>query len=102
MRVTMVSKCCVHLAPSDVIDTRVLMETIMKQRIRILASSILLATSVSLTACSNMTARDQNTAIGAGVGAVAGAVLTGGSTAGTVGGAAVGGVIGNKVSKPPR
>jgi osmotically inducible lipoprotein OsmB len=51
----------------------------------------------SLSACADMTARDRNTAIGAGVGAVAGSVLTGGSAAGTIGGAAVGGVVGNQV-----
>ncbi|MEZ0232351.1 MAG: glycine zipper 2TM domain-containing protein [Methylophilaceae bacterium] len=52
---------------------------------------------ISLTACSGMSARDKNTAAGAGIGGVAGAVLTGGSALGTVGGAAVGGVIGNQV-----
>jgi osmotically inducible lipoprotein OsmB len=54
---------------------------------------------VSLSGCGNMTTRNKNTAIGAGVGAVAGAVLTGGSALGTVGGAAVGGIIGNQVGK---
>ena len=44
-------------------------------------------------------AREESTAIGAGVGAVGGAVLTGGSAVGTVGGAAVGGLIGNQVGK---
>ncbi|MBS3997270.1 MAG: glycine zipper 2TM domain-containing protein [Hydrogenophaga sp.] len=53
----------------------------------------------SLTACSGMSTRDRNTAIGAGAGAVGGAVLSGGSTAGTLGGAAIGGVIGNQVDK---
>ncbi|MFN0161894.1 MAG: glycine zipper 2TM domain-containing protein [Burkholderiales bacterium] len=57
------------------------------------------ALALSLGACSSMSARDQSTAIGAGVGAVAGAVLSGGSGIGTVGGAAVGGVIGNQVGK---
>jgi len=52
-----------------------------------------------LTACSGMSTRDRDTAIGAGVGAVGGAVLTNGSALGTVGGAAVGGVIGNQVGK---
>ena len=47
--------------------------------------------------CSNLSQRDKNTAIGAGVGAAAGAILTGGGAAGTVGGAAVGGVIGSQV-----
>ncbi len=51
----------------------------------------------SLGACADMTPRDRNTAVGAGVGAVAGSVLTGGSAVGAIGGAAVGGVIGNEV-----
>lgn len=62
-----------------------------------LAGSLTLA--VGLVACSGMTQRERNTAIGAGAGAVGGAVLTGGSTAGTLGGAAIGGVIGNQVDK---
>lgn len=48
---------------------------------------------LSLSACSNMSKRDKNTAAGAGIGAVGGAVLTGGSVLGTVGGAAVGGLL---------
>jgi osmotically inducible lipoprotein OsmB len=52
---------------------------------------------LSLTACSNMSQRDQNTAVGAGVGGVVGAILTDGSPIGAVGGAVVGGVIGDKV-----
>lgn len=63
------------------------------------ATMTTLALLLSLTACSGMSARDKNTAIGAGIGAVGGAVLTGGSAIGTVGGAAVGGVIGNQVGK---
>jgi len=51
----------------------------------------------TLGACADMTPRERNTAVGAGVGAVAGSVLTGGSAVGTVGGAAVGGVVGNQV-----
>lgn len=54
---------------------------------------------LSLGACSGMSNRDRNTAVGAGIGAVGGAVLTGGSAVGTVGGAAVGGIIGNQVDK---
>jgi len=53
---------------------------------------------LGLAACSGMTQREQNTAIGAGAGAVVGGVLTGGSPVGVVGGAAVGGVIGHEVS----
>ena len=54
----------------------------------------------TLSACSGMSQRGEDTAIGAGVGAVAGSVLTGGGAVGTVGGAVVGGVIGNGVAKP--
>lgn len=54
---------------------------------------------LSLSGCGNMSTRNKNTAIGAGVGAVAGAVLTGGSGVGTVGGAAIGGIIGNQIGK---
>lgn len=56
-----------------------------------------LLVSVAATGCGNMSQRDKNTAVGAGVGAAAGAILTGGGTLGTLGGAAVGGVIGNQV-----
>ena len=62
-----------------------------------LIAALLLA--VATTGCSNMSRRDQNTAVGAGVGAAAGAILTGGGTLGTLGGAAIGGVIGNQVDK---
>ena len=54
---------------------------------------------MSLTACSGMTTRDRDTAIGAGVGAAGGALLSNGSGVGTVGGAVVGGVIGNQVGR---
>ena len=50
-----------------------------------------------LGACSGMSPREKNTAIGAGAGAIGGAVLTGGSTAGTVGGAAIGGILGSQI-----
>jgi osmotically inducible lipoprotein OsmB len=59
------------------------------------ASALML--SLAMAGCSNMTPREKNTAIGAGVGAAAGSVLSGGSAGGTVGGAAVGGVIGNQI-----
>jgi osmotically inducible lipoprotein OsmB len=62
--------------------------------------SIVAMTFISgLGGCAGMSARDQNTAVGAGIGGVAGAVLTGGSAAGTIGGAAVGGVIGNQMGR---
>lgn len=69
----------------------------MNTRHRISLILVALTGALALGGCSNMSQRDKNTAIGAGVGAVGGAVLTGGSTMGTVGGAAVGGVIGNQV-----
>ncbi|WP_454765346.1 glycine zipper 2TM domain-containing protein [Cupriavidus campinensis] len=52
-------------------------------------------TLAAFAGCADMTPKQRNTAIGAGVGAVGGAVLTGGDALGTLGGAAVGGVIGN-------
>ncbi|EPU3936143.1 MULTISPECIES: osmotically-inducible lipoprotein OsmB [Morganella] len=54
---------------------------------------------LAVAGCANMSKRDRNTAIGAGVGAVGGAVLTDGSALGTVGGAAIGGLIGHQVGK---
>ena len=67
--------------------------------IKLSAAPLAATLLVGLSACSGMSRRDRDTAIGAGVGAVGGAVLTGGSAVGTVGGAAVGGVIGNQVGK---
>ena len=65
-----------------------------------LAAAVLAITvAMSLSACSNWSKRDRNTAIGAGAGAIGGSVLTNGSALGTVGGAAVGGIIGHQVSK---
>ena len=66
---------------------------------RVGASPFILAALVVLSACSGMSTREKDTAIGAGVGAAAGAVISGGGVAGTLGGAAVGGVIGNQVGK---
>jgi osmotically inducible lipoprotein OsmB len=57
----------------------------------------LLAFSMLLSGCSNLSTRQNNAAAGAAIGGVAGAVLTGGSALGTVGGAAIGGVIGHGV-----
>ena len=51
-----------------------------------------------LSACDQMTTRQRDTAIGAGVGGVAGAAI-GGNALSTVGGAAAGGLIGNQVGK---
>ena len=72
-------------------------DSIMKTRLITSVGIVLL--TLSLGACSNMSRRDENTAVGAVIGGVAGAALTGGSTAGVVGGAAVGGVIGNQIGK---
>lgn len=66
---------------------------------RVVLGAVTAAMLVGLVGCANMSRRDQNTAVGAGVGAIGGAVLTGGSGIGTVGGAAVGGVIGNQIGR---
>jgi osmotically inducible lipoprotein OsmB len=71
----------------------------MKMTQRITLGIVVCATVLGLSACSGMSSRDKNTAIGAGAGAIGGAILTGGGTAGTIGGAVVGGVIGNQVGK---
>ncbi len=60
--------------------------------------TLVAVTVMALGACSNMTQREKDTAVGAGVGAAAGAVLGGGSVLGTVGGAVVGGAIGHETS----
>lgn len=65
-----------------------------------ISAGLLAATLVlSLSACSNWSKRDRNTAIGAGAGAIGGSVLSNGSGLGTVGGAAVGGIIGHQISR---
>jgi osmotically inducible lipoprotein OsmB len=71
------------------------MKTMQKFALRVVAATLVLG----LTACSGMTTRQKDTAIGAGVGAVTGSVLSGGSGVGTVGGAAIGGIIGSEVGK---
>lgn len=68
-------------------------------RKRVVTTTVAVLMLLGLNACSTMSSRDKNTAMGAGIGAVGGAVLTGGSAIGTVGGAAVGGVIGNQIGK---
>jgi len=71
----------------------------MKTMKSIATSAATVVVVLGLGACSGMSARDESTAIGAGIGAVGGAVLTGGSAVGTIGGAAVGGLIGNQIKK---
>lgn len=71
----------------------------MKTKLSLATQVLAVASTLFLVGCSGMSARDQNTLIGAGAGAVAGSVLTGGSAVGTVGGAAVGGVIGHEVRR---
>jgi len=70
----------------------------MKTSQRIGAIAVLAALIASVSACDDMSRRERDTAIGAGVGGAAGAVV-GGSALSTLGGAAVGGVIGNQVGK---
>jgi osmotically inducible lipoprotein OsmB len=55
---------------------------------------ILVMLGSSLVACSGMTQRERNTAIGTGVGAVAGTAISGGSAGGAIAGGVVGGVAG--------
>jgi osmotically inducible lipoprotein OsmB len=76
------------------------MRSQMKTKLGITASMVAAAVLLGLGGCGDMSTRDKDTAIGAGIGAVGGAVLTGGSALGTIGGAAVGGVVGNQVGKP--
>lgn len=71
----------------------------MSTKSRLSMNAVAVAGLLVLAGCSGMSAREKNTAIGAGVGAVGGAILTGGSTVGTVGGAAVGGIIGHEIKK---
>ena len=71
----------------------------MKTMKSIARSAVTVAVLLGLGACGGMSARDENTAVGAGIGALGGAVLTGGSAIGTVGGAAVGGLIGNQIKR---
>jgi osmotically inducible lipoprotein OsmB len=71
----------------------------MKSIRRMAMGAVTTVALVGMMGCSDMTTRQKDTAIGAGVGAVAGGVLTGGSAVGVVGGAAVGGLIGNQVGK---
>ena len=62
-------------------------------------AAALILVVASLSACDNMSRRQQrDTAIGAVGGGVAGALL-GDSAVATVGGAAIGGLIGNEVGK---
>lgn len=69
----------------------------MKTIHKLTVSAVTIVVLMSVAACSGMTKREKNTAVGAGIGAVTGSAVTGGSTAGTVGGAAVGGIIGHSV-----
>ena len=64
----------------------------------LLTMTTLVAVLGSLSACDNMSRRDRDTVIGAGVGGLAGAAI-GGNALSTVGGAAVGGIIGNQGGK---
>ena len=71
------------------------MKTILRNTVIALMAAML----SGLAGCADMSRRDRDTALGAGIGAVGGAILTNGSPLGTVGGAAVGGVIGNEVGR---
>ena len=72
----------------------------MSLTVKRITAGLLAATLVlSLSACSNWSKRDRNTALGAGAGAIGGSILSNGSGLGTVGGAAVGGIIGHQISR---
>jgi osmotically inducible lipoprotein OsmB len=62
--------------------------------VRVLTILLAGATLLTATGCADMTARQRNTALGAGIGGLAGAALIGGPGA-TLGGAALGGLVGN-------
>ncbi len=70
----------------------------MKSIRQISTLAAIVAVVASLSACDNMTTRQRDTAIGAGIGGVAGAAI-GGNALSTLGGAAAGGIIGNQVGK---
>ncbi|MDR5833471.1 glycine zipper 2TM domain-containing protein [Caballeronia sp. LZ034LL] len=70
----------------------------MKNIKQIGVAATVVALLAGLTACGDMSTRQRDTAIGAGVGAAGGAAI-GGSGLSTLGGAAVGGIIGNQVGK---
>lgn len=55
-------------------------------------------TFIALTACSNMSRTQKNTAVGAALGGAAGYMIKG-NAATTLGGAALGGLIGSQVDK---
>lgn len=57
---------------------------------------LLMALTVSLSACAGLTRQQQNTATGAVIGGVAGNLI-GGDTGSTLGGAALGGVVGSQI-----
>jgi osmotically inducible lipoprotein OsmB len=61
---------------------------------RTITLSLMLTAIMATAGCADMTPKQRNTAIGAGVGGVAGAAVIGGPGA-TLGGAALGGVVGN-------
>lgn len=68
---------------------------------RFLTAAALVTALLGTAGCADLTPKQRNTAIGAGVGGVAGAALIGGPGA-TLGGAALGGVVGNVVTDDRR
>jgi osmotically inducible lipoprotein OsmB len=61
-------------------------------------AAIAIACIATLGACSSMTTREKDTAIGATIGGAAGAIITN-SPLGTAAGAAAGGAIGHELSR---
>jgi osmotically inducible lipoprotein OsmB len=72
--------------------------SIMKSIRQLGTFAAIVAVVASLSACDNMTTRQRDTVIGAGVGGAAGGLI-GGNALSTIGGAAAGGIIGNQVGK---
>jgi osmotically inducible lipoprotein OsmB len=70
------------------------MNTLKRYTVSMLAIVLL----ASLSGCANMSSRQKDSAIGAGVGAAAGALITGGWI-GTAVGAGAGAVVGHEVGK---
>lgn len=62
------------------------------------ASALVALWLVGLSGCADMTSRQKDAAVGAGVGAAAGALITGGWI-GTAVGAGAGAVVGHEVGK---
>jgi osmotically inducible lipoprotein OsmB len=87
----------VEALSSGAVVLKLIQETNMITK-KALRTTIAIACIASLSACSGMTQREKDTAVGAAIGGAAGAAITG-SALGTAAGVAAGGVIGHEVSR---